>query len=350
MIPTYTGLLQLSTGPTFPALSLALLSSNSSVLQVLFLDSDSDSLSTFGSHLSLTLICLNNTLTVSSALLVPSGTWVNLTNCQVTSEVHSGAIISVFGGVGMEGGGMFALASPAFLLYGSLTLSHSRFASNRQSLFVASHFGFSLLIEDCVFEDNSSLAGSILLFSISNSQDATFTNVTIVHSQFKRNSAALGGAFLYLNVNQAFSLSAKQLLQSRTMTVADSHFEANPGVLCLIASNGFLNSSFRNNSLVEVRTAFIIKQLAADLTIHACSFHLTHFLVVVSALLAQLTVSEVSVEGIHVGPALFILNRADLSLGLVKVSGLTIRHCSYSAQTYFSTSILAVNAWFTQKT
>ena len=109
----------------------------------------------------------------------------------------------------------------------------------------------------------------------------------------------MGGALLYLNVNQALRLSADQLLQSRTMTVADSHFDANPGVLCLIASNGFLKSSFRNNSLVDVRTAFIIKQLAADLTIHACSFHLTHFLVVVSALLAQLTVSEVSFEGIH---------------------------------------------------
>ena len=339
-----TGLVQLSTGSTYISLSPALLDSNSLFLQATFLDADSDSLSTLGSHLDLTLICRNNTLTVSAPLLVPSGTLVNFTNCQLTSTVRAGAVISIMGEVVIEGGGVFALAVPAFLLYGSLALSSARLAFNSQSLFVANLFGLSLLVQNCSFESNSSPAGSILLLSLSASQSASSTNVTIVNSHFLRNSAALGGAFLYLNINQALALTSSQLSQSRTLTVAGSRFEANPGVLCLLASNHFLESIFRNNSFTGVQTAFVIKQLSADLTVQASTFQLTHFLAVVSALLAQLTVSDIYVQGISVGPALLILNRADISLGLVKVSGLTIRYCSFSAQTYFSTSIFAVNA------
>jgi len=343
LMQSCSGLLQLSTGETFTSLTSALISSNSS-LQVLFLDSESYQMTTFGSHSSLALICQNNTLAISAVLLVPSETWVKLTNCQMTSEVTTGALISVFGSVELEGGGVFALKVSAFILYGSLALHNSNFAFNTKSLYVASLFGFSLLIDNCSFEDNSSSAGAILLLSLFGSEASSSTNITIISSQFRRNSAALGGSFLYLNVNKALNLSASQLPQSRTLTVADSHFEANPGILCLITSNSFLDSVFRNDSFTGVQTAFVVKQLSADFTVHASFFRLTNYLVVVSALLAQLTVTEVVVEDITVGPALLIFNSADISLGLVRVSGLTITYCRYISQSFFVTSLRAVNA------
>ena len=137
-----SGLLQLSTGETFTSLTSALISSNSS-FQVLFLDSESYQMTTFGSHSSLALICQNNTLAISAMLLVPSETWVKFSNCQMTSEVTTGALISVFGSVELEGGGVFALKVSAFILYGSLALHNSNFAFNTKSLYVASLFGFS---------------------------------------------------------------------------------------------------------------------------------------------------------------------------------------------------------------
>lgn len=343
MLPA-SGLLQLFTGTTFTSLTSALLSSNSSSLQVSFLDSETYQLSTFGWHQSLTLICMNNTVIVTASLLVPSEMWVNLTQCQVTSQMTAGAVLSVFGEVVLEGGGMFAISVPVFLLYGSLTLRDSRFVYNFKSLFTASLFGFSLLISNCVFEDNTSGAGTILLLSLFGSGTSSFTNITILQSQFRRNSAALGGSFLYLNVNNALNLSASQLLQSRTMTVANSSFETNPGIMCLITSNSFLESVFRNNSFTGAQTVFIIKQLSADLTLHASYFNVRDFLVLVSALFAQLTVSEVTVEGIILGPALMIPNKANIELGLVRVSGLTIRKSTYSPKTFGSTTLLAINA------
>lgn len=287
LVPVTRGLLQLSTGDTFASLASALLSSNSSSLQVLFLDSETYQLSTFGWHQSLTLICKNNTVVVTAGLLVPSDTWVNLTYCQVTSDMTAGAAISVFGAVVLERGGMFELAVSAFLLYGSLTLSDSRLVYNTKSLFTASLFGFSLLINNCSFEDNSSAAGSIVLLSLSGSGASSSTNITILQSQFRRNSASLGGSILYLNVNKALSLSTSQVLQSRTMTVSNSRFEDNPGVMCLITSNSFLESEFLKNSFTGAQTVFIIKQVSADFTIHASSFRLSHYLAVVSALLAD---------------------------------------------------------------
>lgn len=44
-----------------------------------------------------------------------------------------------------------------------------------------------------------------------------------------------------------------------------------------------------------------------------------------------------------VGPALLIINRASIELGLVRISGLTIRNSIYIPQTFGSTTLFAVN-------
>jgi len=335
---------QLSNGLQFQDLSSALLSSNSSTEQVIFLDLDTYSLFTFGNHLNVILACLNSTLSVSAPVVVSAFMTVQLLACRVISSLKAPAVITVLGAVLIEDSSVRDLTSRAILLYGSLSLRTSAFLSNSNSLVTALLFGVSLSIQHCQFVNNSSPLGAVFLFSLGYSQKLSATNITVRSSEFSGNKAALGGSVLYLNVLQTLSLSPSQQSESRSVTVSDCRFAGNSNIVMLISSNAYLPSVYRNNTFTSTRTAFVIRRLSADLSIENSSFEVSDFLVYLTALWAQLTVLEAVVTGLSAGPAITIIHTFGLSKGLARISGLTVLAPTTLTQVDYSSIIGCRNA------
>lgn len=338
-----SGWVQVSDGLQFSNLSEALMSSNSTTLEVFFLDVDIYPLLTFGSHLNVTLACRDSILDVRTSLIVPTTMTVQMYKCEVTSLLRVPAVFIVLGGLRMKESVIKGLSSRAFLLYGTLSLRSSAFLINSNSLVTVQYFGVSLYIEKCRFANNTSPLGAVFLFSIGSSQKSSATNITVLTSDFSENVAALGGSVFYVNVLTTLSLSQNQLTESRSLTVTDSRFTSNSYIVIMVNSNAYLPFFCSNNTFAGTRTAFVVRRLSADISIQNSDFHVSHYMIFVAALLAQLTITEAIVTGLYVGPAVTISNLASISAGWVKISGLTVLAPTTYTQLDYSSVIGAIN-------
>lgn len=344
LVAQASGWVQLSDGLQFQDLSSALLSSNSSSIQVLFLDQNTYSLFTFGNHLAVALACQNSTLSVSAPVIVSSFMTVQMLACRVTSSLQVPAVLTVLGAVLLENSSIQNLTSRAILLYGFLSFRTSTFQANSNSLVTALFFGITLVIESCQFVNNSSPLGGVFLLSLGGSQKLSTTTISVRSSDFRGNAAALGGSVLYLNVLATLELLPSQVMESRTVTMSDCSFAGNSFIVVLVNSNAYLPSVYHNNTFTNTRTAFVVRHLRADISIENSSFEVSHYLIFVSALWAQITISEAVVTGLSVGPAVTITNTASLSQGLAKVSGLTVLAPTTFTQRDYSSIIGGLNA------
>jgi len=173
------------------------------------------------------------------------------------------------------------------------------------------------------------------------SQLSSYTNITLTSSRFARNSASLGGSFLILSSSSAIVLPLSQIREYRGITLSHSQIEGTSGYFGFFSAFNF-SLFFLNSSFVGMEHVLAIELHNADVRIEDCHMEVYGRAVSVRYVAGLVSLKRVAIEGLVESPAVAVMNRADIALGLVYVEDLTIVRSALSDATLLTCSVLAV--------
>lgn len=337
-----TAFIELSTGQQYPDTASAFTKSSLDVLSAVVHSFPSCPISTLGYHVRLSVSCYDSSLIVVAPLAIPSGMLVQIQDCAVTSNLTSNAMFTVLGNLLVENCTIQQVKTRSFVVFGSLHLENSCFYLNENSIISSLSIGFTVFVTKCRFERNFSQLGTIVLLRFMTSQISSYTNVTFTSCQFAHNSASAAGSFLVLSSVSDLLLSYPQTQEYHGISVSDSQIEESTNYFGFFSADNF-SLSFLNCSFMSMDHLFALELHGAELRIEKCDMEVSGRALEVRFLEGTVTLKDVVIEGLVVGPAIIVFNLANIEAGAISIEGLTIVRSVLTENTLLSCTILALN-------
>ena len=301
---------------------------------------------TLGMHTEVSLSCSGNGLKALFPVVVGPGVVAKFQNCHFSTDLTSGALMVVLGGLTISGGSVQNSRPKGFALYGSLRISDAVIKGNRDSIFAVQSFGFELIVERCVLQGNTSPVGVVLLLGISGTNPDSSTVIRVENCTIVGNGAYMGGSFVYVNISPEIKFSPGQLSQARNILVQGNVFNSNPGYLCILYPK-FLNITFNSNLYQSHNYGFLVKLSGGSVTISNSTLSVIGRCLISTRIVGSIRLQGVNITNVTEGPAILVQNSADQSLGSLDIERVRIRFFTHINPNLFTGTILAMNAYIT---